>query len=110
MHDSLWDHYDKLAIEALNQRRYTKASRLTKDALHRATLMCELQPELVQRADYLAKVHSDSGDYMSAAAIYRLILELQRATLGSEHPDVEQSSKVLLEALMNSGCITPGHA
>jgi hypothetical protein len=39
-----------------------------------------------------------------------LILELQRATLGSEHPDVEQSSKVLLEALMNSGCITPGHA
>jgi hypothetical protein len=110
MHDSLWEYYDKQATEALNERRYTKASRLVKDALYRATIMGDLKPELVQRAEDLARVHRQSGDYTSAAAIYRMILELQRSTLGPEHPAVENSSRDLIEALMNSGCITPGHA
>jgi len=108
--DPLWDYYDKAAAEALNEHRYNKASRIVKDALHRARQMNELQPTLVRRADKLAKFYSQSGDYTSAASLYRLIVELQRSTLGPEHPDFQHSSKELLAALMDSGCVTPGNA
>ncbi len=109
-HDSLWEHYDKAAAEALSEHRYTKASRIVKDALHQARQLGELQPNLVQRADQLAKVYRDSGDYTNAASLYRLIIDIQKIALGPEHPDVEHSSRDLLSALTASGCLSPGNA
>jgi hypothetical protein len=108
--DPLWDFYDRATSEALNEHRYTKASRIVKDALHRARQMNELQPTLVRRADTLAKIYCETGDHTSAASLYRLIVDLQRSTLGPEHPDVQVSSRHFLAALMDSGCITPGNA
>jgi hypothetical protein len=109
-HDSLWEHYDRAAAEAFSEHRYTKASRIVKDALHKAIQMGELQPSLVQRADELARVYRDSGDYTNAASLYRLIIDIQSSALGPEHPAVEHSSRELLSALMASGCITPSNA
>lgn len=109
-HDPLWDYYDRAAQEALNEHRYTKASRIVKDALHKARQAGELKPTLVQHADELAKLYKESGDYTSAASLYRLIVDLQSATLGPEHPSVQTASKDLISALMESGCLTPGNA
>jgi hypothetical protein len=108
--DPLWDYYDQAAMEALTAHRYTKASRIVKDGLQKARQMGEFQPGLLARADELASVYRASGDYTSAASIYRLMEDLQRATLGAEHPAVVSSHRHLMSVLKESGCITPGNA
>jgi hypothetical protein len=110
MQQMLWQYDDSEADEAIASRRYIKASRILKDAFHQASMTGDFQPQLLQRAEDLARAQSDSGDYYSAAATYRMIVELQRSTLGPEHPDVEKSSLDLIKALMKSGCISPGNA
>jgi hypothetical protein len=107
IHDPLWDSYDRAASEALNEHRYTKASRIVKDALTKANQLRTPQPNMLQHADELATVYRDAGDYNNAASLYRMIIEVQKTTLGPEHPDVESSSNKLIAALKASGCISP---
>ena len=108
--DSVWDSYKQATDEALNEHRYAKASRIVKDGLEKATQLRRMQPDLVQRADVLARIYKDSGDYTSAASLYRMIVELQRSTLGPEHPDVQVAAKDLVSTLTESGCLNPARA
>jgi hypothetical protein len=108
--DPMWDYYDRVAEQALNEHKYTKAGRILKDALQTAKQLKAPHPTLVQNADRLAKVYLETGDYTSAASIIRLIIDLESETLGPEHPDVLNRSRDLIAALMESGCMRPGNA
>lgn len=108
--DPVWDYYDRAATEAFNEHRYLKASRIIKDALHRACATGDIKPNLVHHADALAQVYQREGDYTSAASLYRLIFALRRETIGPFPEEVEQSEKNLIAALEQCGSISPGNA
>ena len=103
----MWQKYENLVAEAFDQRHYSKASSLMKEALTKACMYGTAIPDLLARADELADFHLRQGDFQNAASIYRLSAELRTDALGDEHPEAERARQLFLQALNDAGSMTP---
>ncbi len=99
--------YENSVKEALAQHQYAKASTILKEALYHAKGRTEVDPRLVSSADEMATLHFRKGEFKHSASIYRVLLELQQTSLGSEHPQTTRTMQSLREALGASGNISP---
>ncbi len=105
--DLIWLRYETAVCEALDRHHYLKASTIIKEALEDARKTSAPEPKLLNSADALASLHIEQGDFQSAAALYRLSLEVKKNTFGPTHPDVEQTMKAFKQVLAEAGGLIP---
>lgn len=103
----VWRHYNQACAEAFDERRYIKALQIIKQALHEVDEIGELESSILSRADALAEIYLQQGQYRDAAALYRILLECKRRVLGAGHPDVKVSAAKLASVLCETGGLTP---
>ncbi len=103
----LWNDYEQSFSDAIDRHHYLKASSIMKEALQSASAMKRSDAGLLKRADALADLHVQHGDFQNAASLYRLSLEVKKNVYGSAHPDVEETMQAFLKVLSQAGSISP---
>jgi len=93
--------------EAIENGQYNKASRLVKQALAEADSPKQIDPIIISSARTLAEKCSTQGDYMGAAALLRTLVEAQKQSMGADHPEVQETTRQLVCALMQTGGVSP---
>lgn len=104
--DAGWVDY-QAASEALQKGHYTKASKLLRKAIAESQISGVIDPMMVNSANILAERYFEEGNYVSAASLYRTVLDVRTRVLGLDHPDVSETKRKLAMALWQTGGLTP---
>jgi hypothetical protein len=95
------------ANEAVANGHYDKASRILRQAVAESEIDGTLDPVLLPSIDVLAEKYFHSGQYASAASLYRMVLEVRTKLLGIDHPEVREARRKLAQSLWQTGGLSP---
>ncbi len=104
-----WKDCEKDYAEAVNSHRYGRASSILRQALLNKLSAQSVDLSLIAEADRLAELSCEQGEYITAASLYRLALELRSNVLGPDHPDVKATERNLVDVLRESGGLSLSH-
>jgi hypothetical protein len=104
--DASWFDY-RAANEALLHGHYNKASKILRNAFADSQAAGTIDPQLLDSADTLAERYIEEGNYVHAASLYRMILDVRTKVHGDDHPDVRETRRRLALALWQTGGLSP---
>lgn len=101
-----WFDY-RAANEALEHGHFSKASKILRRAIAESKDSADVAPLLVRSANTLAELYFAEGQFVNAASLYRVVLDVRIKQLGADHPDVQETRRKLALALWQTGGLSP---